>query len=189
MSRYAATLRRLEMAAIFEARGDAQALRAALTAAALAPSETSNRLAEGPGGVEVLRIGPRRVLVRAPAAREAELERALGAAFATTTAAAVAMLSDLYVSFDVAGSGAIDVLKQGMALDLRAETCPDGFAGGTDLWGVPVVLARHGATRFTILVDRAHAGYLEAWFAAATGAPSGPRPGTMQTPPASWRPA
>jgi heterotetrameric sarcosine oxidase gamma subunit len=189
MSRYAATIRRLEMAAIFEARGDSQALRASLAAAALVPSETSNRFVVGPFEVEVWRIGPRRVLVRAPAVREAELERALGAAFATTTTAAVAMLSDLYVGFEIAGSGAIDVLKQGMALDLRAESCPVGFAGGTDLWGVAVVLARHEPGRFTVLVDRAHAGYLETWFAAAMGAASGPRPGTMQTPPASWRPA
>jgi heterotetrameric sarcosine oxidase gamma subunit len=189
MSRYAASIRRLEMMAVFEARGPAASLSAALAAAAVPAPTQANRFEALAGGARVMRIGPRRAIVTGPAAREPELERALGAAFDGEGPAAIANLSDLFVAFEIAGPGAIDVLKQGTALDLRPGNCPLGFASGTDLWGVGVILLREDTDRFEILVDRALAGYLDGWFAAASGIAQGPRPGTMRSPPASYRPS
>jgi len=187
--RYAAVIRRLGPAAVFEARGEARALEAAMTMASLVLPGEHSRFALRQGDVRVLRLGPRRAMVWAPAAREEALERSLRGAFAATEAAVVANLSDLHAGFEITGPGAVDVLKQGVALDLRAHACPVGFASGTEAWGIGIVLARTDAQTFAVLVDRALAGYLEGWLATANGEESAALPGTMTAPPASYRPA
>jgi hypothetical protein len=52
------------------------------------------------------------------------------------------------------------------------------------MWSIAVILIRESEGRYLVLVDRALAGYLADWLAAANGEDSGLKPGTMLSPPA-----
>jgi heterotetrameric sarcosine oxidase gamma subunit len=184
-TRYAATVRELPRAALFEARGRPGALDAALAAAGLPAGEASGRIARDPGGVEVLRFGPARRLARADAAQEEELSRRLDSAFSTLPDADVALVSDAFRGFGVTGAGALEVLRQGAPLDLSDPALPPGHAVATELWSATVIVIREsGQTMsFTLLVDASFADYIGHWLAVANGQASSALPGVMAGPP------
>jgi sarcosine oxidase subunit gamma len=187
-ARYDVAVSRRPMAAIFEAQGTEDGLRAAFAAAGLAVPEGRNRIEAGEGGLRRLRIGPRRILALAAPEDEARLEAALTKAFATTSAADVATVSDMFAILAIDGPDALAVLKQGTPLDLSDTAFPVGAATGTEMWSVGVVLMREADSRYAILIDRALGGYLQDWLMTANGQDSGLRPGTMTNPPPSLKP-
>lgn len=187
--RYPVMIRRLPALALFEARGTAAVLESAIAAAGLSWPSGFNRVSAA-DGVEVVRFGPKRVLVIATGEREGALAARLEAAFREVETADIALVSDMYVAFEVAGAGAEDVVRQGAPLDLSAGAFPPGAIAGTELWAITAIIARiaSGEPGFRLLVDISYAGYIADWLATAAGSPSTERPGTMQRPPASLRP-
>jgi sarcosine oxidase, subunit gamma len=184
-SRYAARITVLPMAALFEARGSQQGLATALQAAGL-PWPTVSGVADGSAaGARVTRFGPARVLIRAEPANELALGRTLESTFAGVPDADVAMVSDMYRAFRIAGTGAEDVLRQGAPLDLSLASFPVGSVVATEIWAVNAIISRDEAdeTVFTMLVDNSHADYISDWLAVANGGSSAAAPGVMTNPP------
>lgn len=188
-TRYAATISRLPRLALFEARGKAEALELALRRAGLPWPATFNTMAME-DGVEVARIGPKRVVVMAPAAQEAGLLTSLEQAFSASMAADFVMLSDSFAGFSIEGADAESILRQGAPLDLSHSAFPPGAIAGTELWAITALMARPQAqaSTFRVLVEASYAGYIESWLATANGLASPNRPGTMVRPPASLNP-
>jgi heterotetrameric sarcosine oxidase gamma subunit len=187
--RYVATVSRLPRLALFEARGRAEALEPALRMAGLPWPARFNALAMEEG-VEVARIGPKRVLILAPAEQEADLLTRLEQAFSATFAADFVMLSDSFAAFSIEGSDAEPILRQGAPLNLSSPVFPPGAIAGTELWAITALIARSPSQEgaFRVLVEASYAGYIETWLACANGLTSPHRPGTMVRPPASLKP-
>jgi sarcosine oxidase subunit gamma len=183
--RYDATVTALPMFAIFEARGQEDSLAKALAAAGLTWPQTSGVIDGRTDGVEIMRFGPGRVLIRSDLAREAALGKALETAFAAVPDADVAAVSDIYRAFRIAGKGAEDVLRQGAPLDLSEAAFPQGCAAATELWAVTAIISRDTVANpsFTVLVDNSHAGYIADWLAIANGGAPQAAPGVMTNPP------
>lgn len=178
------------MQAMFEARGNAAALDEAFARAGLSLPAQLHHLTGDAEAVRCLRLGPRRVIVLAPASAEAGLDQRLSAAFDHEAEADYALVSDMLVTFRLTGAGSEDVLRQGAPLDLAAEVFPPGFGAGTELWGTTVILIREPvqAKTFLVVVERSFAGYVEDWLDVAAGGASTQKAATMARPPASWQP-
>ncbi len=189
-TRYDATLARLPMQAIFDIRGGEPAMAAGLAGAGITLPAARNTIQRDTAGLQVMRVGPRRAVVLAPLEAEPGLCRRLEAAFGHLADADCALVSDMFVSFELSGPGSEDVLRQGAPLDLSSQRFPADMATGTELWAVSVVLIRSflDLTCFHIIVERSFAGYIEDWLTTATGGQSNLRPGVMISPPASLRP-
>ena len=160
-------IRRLEPRMIVELRADPDAAARVLAAGALQLPGRANR-AVSTGDAAVAWIGPRRWLIQAPAAREAVLVATLDRTAAAEPLLDLAVVSDMFAIFEIAGAGAVDVLAQGCALDLEDDALPVGGVTGTELWQIAAIL-RRVAGGFEILVDRSLAGFLENWLVTAAG--------------------
>lgn len=187
--RYAATVSRLSRLALFEARGRPDGLKAVISDADLPWPAEFNRIAAA-GGVDVARIGPKRVLIMASAELEKGLATRMEQAFSATLTADFAMLSDSFVTFSIDGADAEQLLRQGAPIDLALPVFPPGAIAGTELWATSVFIARmgQGEPGFRLLIEESYADYIENWLAVANGIPSANKPGTMMRPPASLKP-
>jgi heterotetrameric sarcosine oxidase gamma subunit len=181
--RYAVALRRLAPRARFEACGKPEDLLAALRAAGLRVPGRHNASIDSEGQVRIDWLGPRRFVVSAPLEREEAVGSALAAAFAGFASADMACVSDMVVTFELAGAGAADVLAQGMPLDISSAAFAPASATGTELWGVAVVVERPIAdpASLRVTVERSYAGYVEGWLRTAAGMGSDLKPGVMLT--------
>jgi heterotetrameric sarcosine oxidase gamma subunit len=186
-TRYNTLLKRLPMQALFDIRGSEAGMAAGLDSAGLGMPVARNRVQRDTLGIEAVCLGPRRVLVLAESEAEAVLNHRLNAAFGSVADADCALVSDMFVSFELTGPGSEDVLRQGAPLDLSSQRFPADMATGTELWAVSVILIRSSVdlTCFRIVVERSFAGYIENWLITATGGQSSLRPGVMMSPPAS----
>jgi heterotetrameric sarcosine oxidase gamma subunit len=77
-------------------------------------------------------------------------------------------VSAMYVRYRLAGADAINVLAQGVPIDL--ESMQIGGATRSLLARSGVILIRR-ADRFELLVERSYARYAENWLTAASGVP------------------
>jgi heterotetrameric sarcosine oxidase gamma subunit len=189
-TRYDATLARLPMQVLFDIRGSETGMAAGLAKAGIKMPVARNRVQRDTVGLEVMRLGPRRVLVQAAPEAETEINHRLKAALGSVTDADFALVSDMFTQFELSGPGSEDVLRQGAPLDLSSQRFPADTATGTELWAVSVILIRLSVdpTCFRIVVERSFAGYIEDWLITATGGQSTLRPGVMMSPPASLHP-
>jgi heterotetrameric sarcosine oxidase gamma subunit len=183
--RYDVALRRLAPCARFETRGKPGDLAAALRAAGLPVPERHNSSLAGGGHVRVDWLGPQRYVISAPLEREDAVGSTLEAAFAGFASADVTRVTDMVVTFELAGGGAADVLAQGTPLDISPATFLPASVTGTDLWGVGVIVERPAADPETlrVTVERSYAGYIDGWLRTAAGLPADIRPGVMIAPP------
>jgi heterotetrameric sarcosine oxidase gamma subunit len=189
-TRYDATLVRLPMQALFDIRGSEAGMTGALAKAGLEMPVARNVVQRDVAGIQIIRLGPKRVIVLAPPEAESELNLRLESAFVSAVDADFALVSDMFISFELSGPGSEDVLRQGAPLDLSSQRFPADMATGTELWAASVVLIRASVdpARFRIIVERFYAGYIENWLTTAMGRTSDLLPGVMIAPPASLRP-
>lgn len=183
--RYDARVAIRPMVALFEARGAEQGLAKALAAAGLPWPQMSGRIDTRTKGVEVMRFGPMRVLIRADLEHEARLGALLETAFASVPDAEVVPVSDMYRSFSIAGPGADDVLRQGAPLDLSIGAFPQASVAATEIWAVTAIISRDSVEEpsYTLLVDIAFANYIADWLSVANGGSPQASPGVMTNPP------
>ena len=188
--RYDVALRRLAPTARFDARGKPEDLAAALGTAGLPVPERRNSSLAGAGQVRVDWLGPQRYVITAPLDQEDAVDSALEAAFAGFAGADVTCSTDMVVTFELAGSGAADVLAQGTPLDISPAVLLPASVTGTELWGVGVIVERPAADPqiFRVTVERAYAGYVDGWLRTAAGLPADIRPGVMIAPPGMAQP-
>jgi heterotetrameric sarcosine oxidase gamma subunit len=189
-TRYDAMLVRLPMQVLFDIRGSEAGMAAGLADARITMPVGRNRVQRVASGLQVIRLGPKRVLILALPEAESKLKLRLEAAFSKVPDADFALVSDMFVSFELSGTGSEDVLRQGAPLDLSSQRFPADMATGTELWTTSVILIRASVdpARFRIIVERSYAGYIEDWLITATGGQSTLRPGVMMSPPASLNP-
>jgi heterotetrameric sarcosine oxidase gamma subunit len=189
-TRYDAKPKRLPMQALFDIRGSEAGMAAGLADAGITMPVARNVVQRDVAGLQIIRLGPKRVVVLAPPEAESELNLRLESAFVSAVDADFALVSDMFVTFELSGPGSEDVLRQGAPLDLSSQRFPADMATGTELWATSVILIRASVdpARFRIIVERSFAGYIENWLITATGGQSTLRPGVMISPPASLRP-
>jgi heterotetrameric sarcosine oxidase gamma subunit len=189
-TRYDATLVRLSMQALFDIRGSEAGMAAGLANAGLEVPVARNVVQRDIAGLQIIRLGPKRFVVLALPEAESEFNLRLEAAFVSVVDADFALVSDMFVTFELSGPGSEDVLRQGAPLDLSSQRFPADMATGTELWTTSVILIRASVDPacFRIIVERSYAGYIENWLTTATGQTSDLLPGVMIAPPASLRP-
>ncbi|MBM3597941.1 MAG: hypothetical protein FJX35_06990 [Alphaproteobacteria bacterium] len=153
-----AALTERPLRAVIELRGAGDDVAACLTAAQL---DVPRRPNSACGGERcVMWLGPDTWWVTGSIDREGDLLAALDRGMGRR--GSVVVLSDGLASFSLDGAGAADVLARGTSIDLDSafalESCTRTALGR--IW----VVLRRTASGFEILVDRSHAGYLQAWF-------------------------
>lgn len=113
--------------------------------------------------VDAFRTGPDECFLRFGIAHEedmlAQLRLATGDAHA-----AIALVSDASVGFDLTGEDALSVLAQGCPMDL--DGMPADACARTLLGRVPMLVARIEGG-FALWVERSHASHVQAWLEAA----------------------
>jgi heterotetrameric sarcosine oxidase gamma subunit len=188
--RYDASLDILPMQTLFSIHGSEAGIIAGLTHAGIKMPIARHKVLRDGSGIEVMRLGPKRVLLLAQPEAEPELGIRIEAAFETVADADFALISDMFVTFKLSGPGSEDVLKQGAPIDLSSQRFPADMATGTELWSSSVILIRSPGdlTSFRIIVERSFSGYIEDWLLTATGSPTSLRPGVMISPPMSLHP-
>lgn len=124
-----------------------------------APQESSAR-----GGRALLWLTPREWLLELPANETASVRTELTGHLATSLAAVIDM-SDGYVTCDVSGACAADVLMSGCTLDLRADAFHTGRSARTALADIPAIIWKPGREPlcFRCIVDRSFARHLRDW--------------------------
>jgi heterotetrameric sarcosine oxidase gamma subunit len=162
--RYDAAIAKLPLHAIAELRGDVAAATAWLATIGCTAPSAANRWACGAADRSVLWVGPRRWLVFAPGAGEAELEAAVDRA---PPQLAAAIVSDMLSGFAIAGPASRDVLSQGTPLDLDA--LPADGATMTEMFGVAALLRAGPPPGAEIWVERSLGRYLKECLDAAAG--------------------
>jgi heterotetrameric sarcosine oxidase gamma subunit len=179
--RYDVALRRLLPRARFEACGKPDDLVAALHSAGLPVPERHNSSTGSDGQVRIDWLGPRRFVISVPLEREDAVGNVLEAGFAGFSGADVACVTDMVVTFELAGAGVADVLAQGMPLDISPAAFAPASATATELWGVGVIVERPTAdpASLRVTVERSYAGYIEGWLRTAAGLSSDLKPGVM----------
>ncbi|MEO8855357.1 MAG: sarcosine oxidase subunit gamma family protein [Burkholderiaceae bacterium] len=181
--RYRVTVCRRPQCARFEVRGERDEIAAALLAAGAPVPQQKNRSSENAADLRVDWLGPRRFVVSAPLEVEQVLGATLRAAFEALPSADVVCTSDMVVTFELAGAGAGEVLCQGTPIDISLAAFAPGSVTTSDLWGIGAVIERpvDAPNSLRVTVDRALAGYVEAWLMEAAGMASELKPGVMAT--------
>ena len=182
-ARYDVRIARGHSWCLFDLRGSAEHILAALGACGLPQPGQPNRRVVGESGATVARIAPGRWFLRAPAEHEARLAKSLAVAIDPLPDADMALVTDQFESFRLQGPGAADILAQGTALDVA----PAGFAGDamtvTDMFGTGVLLERSETTAdgFILHIERSFGDWMERWLHAAAGLPCAIEPGNRVT--------
>lgn len=124
-----------------------------------APQEVSVR-----GDWALLWLTPREWLLELPASEAASLRAALIPRLASSLAVVIDM-SDAYVTCDVSGARAADVLMSGCTLDLRADAFPAGRSARTALADIPAIIWNPGGEPRNVrcIVDRSFAKHVRDW--------------------------
>jgi sarcosine oxidase subunit gamma len=129
---------------------------------------TPNTTAEG-GDRRVLWLGPDEWLLVAPQGQAASLERDMRDAFAGAFGS-IADVSANRTVLEVAGPGAVDLLAQGIPIDLYPRAFRAGQCAQTLLAKAQVIIERRGdQPSFHLYVRASFAGYVADWLLEGTG--------------------
>ena len=119
--------------------------------------------------VTALWLGPDEWLIKTDDSKEPALSAALQEAVKGRHAA-VTLISDSYVVFNVSGNGARAVLNQGTGIDLHPRSFAPGKCVRTSLGRMGVILHQvDGIPSYDIYSLRSYANYLSLWLDKAAG--------------------
>lgn len=157
------TVEPVEAPALIELRADADGARALGEALGVAlPASAPHTVSQGTR--TLLRLGPDRWWLLAPAAEEASLHARLLPLEQSHHVMSVA-LSDAFTCFRLRGTRCADVLAQGTGID--GDALPPGGAVRSALAKTVVVLHRRDAGSVDLYVETPLARYLNEWLARA----------------------
>ena len=148
---YAVTIRRQDLSALVDMRGEAKEIAALLSGLDLALPDTPNTAAEA-GGRTVYWLGPEHWLLRAPIAEEDALLAGLGKDPLPPEVSLV-LVSDAYAFFEISGAEAVEVMAVASPLDLHPSVFPAKGSAFTEAFGLKALVIRHG-DGFELAVDR-----------------------------------
>ena len=100
-------------------------------------------------GIDVVRVGPQRVLVLSNINNEIELFGVLRSG-TKGTSLHCALISDIYTGITVKGEDARQIMAQVTSCDFQE--CKDESAVATEIFGLAGYIIRHGAESYTILL-------------------------------------
>ncbi len=171
--RYDAKISPIAARCIVELRGDPGAAQRVARQLGLTLPRRPNTYLRNDAETEIAWLGPRRWIVMAAQAREAEIGGALERHAAAEPLLAAASISDMLAGFEVSGRDAREILGQGTPLDLAPGAFPDDMASGTDFFGAPAIVRRRDSAEnlFELWIDRSLARFARDWLAAASGGP------------------
>lgn len=136
---------------------------------ALGVTLPGSRAVAAAADIRVLPQAPGHWLLRAPLPDEDRWMTALSAAIAGQFAA-VTLVSDAYAGFRVSGRDVLDVLKQGIAIDLHPDVFGTDQATRCAFAKISAIVERLAGNRgYDILVESAFAKYAHTWLKVAGG--------------------
>lgn len=148
---YAVTIRRQDLSALVDMRGEAKAIADLLSGLDLALPDMPNTAAEA-GGRTVYWLGPEHWLLRARIAEESTLLAGLHKAPLAPEISLV-LVSDTYTFFEISGAEAAEVMAVASPLDLHPSVFPAKGSAFTEAFGLKALVVRHG-DGFELAVDR-----------------------------------
>ena len=108
-------------------------------------------------GVDVVRVGPQRVLVLSNIDNEIELFGVLRSG-TTGTSLHCALISDMYTGITVKGEDAWQIMAQVTSCDFQE--CKDESAVATEIFGLTGYIIRHGVESYTIFAESSYSDYV-----------------------------
>ncbi len=142
--------------ALFDIRGVAGNMESLMDSIALPLPDNPNSKLQA-GDIEVMRLGPKRCLVRAPLSREQEIEKIFrvksNELFANATC-----VSDLYFAIRLQGPDVLQVLSQMTPLNLYQFAV--GAATATEIFALAGILVREDDVVYTVYVESSYADYV-----------------------------
>ena len=108
-------------------------------------------------GVDVVRVGPRRVLVLSNIDNEIELFGVLRSG-SKGSPLHCALISDMYTGITVKGENAWQIMAQ--VTSCNFQECKDESAVATEIFGLAGYIIRHGAESYTIFAENSYGDYV-----------------------------
>lgn len=108
-------------------------------------------------GVDVVRVGPQRVLVLSNIDNEIELFGVLRSGTAGTSLHCT-LISDMYTGITVKGEDAWQIMAQVTSCDFQE--CKDESAVATEIFGLAGYIIRHGVESYTIFAESSYSDYV-----------------------------
>ena len=108
-------------------------------------------------GVDVVRVGPRRVLVLSNIDNEIELFGVLRSG-SKGSPLHCALISDMYTGITVKGEDAWQIMAQ--VTSCNFQECKDESAVATEIFGLAGYIIRHGAESYTIFAENSYGDYV-----------------------------
>ena len=151
---YDVTIRRKDISALFDLKGNADDI-AGWAGAALPPLPGAPNTLTRSGNRSLLWIGPDHWLLRGALEDEAELNEALRVE-AAPDEISIVLVSDTLAFFDIAGPDAGNVMAVATPLDLHASAFPRDGATFTEAFGLKALVLR-SSDGFELAVERSYA--------------------------------
>lgn len=163
---YGATVTPLDLAALFDLKGEPDDFAGALESLDLTFPREANRASRA-GERELYWIGPDHWLLRAPLAEELELQARLKDAVGAEHASVI-LVSDTLAGFALRGADARQILAIACPLDTDAAIFPFDGVTYSEAFGLKALVVRrdHG---FDLFADRSFGPMLEDYFSRAIG--------------------
>ncbi len=108
---------------------------------------------------ELLKLGPRRLLIRASLDMEQQVEKSLVECLALRTEVSLVNVSDLYQGLQLEGRQARELLAHVAPLDL--DRFPVGAGTGTQVFSIAGIIIHEAVARYSIYVDRSYFNYVQ----------------------------
>lgn len=153
---YQVDIQSQELEALFDIRGVGKSMKTLMDSVKLPLPDSPNSMINE-GQVDVMRLGPKRCLVRAPLKREITLEAEFrinsNELFANATC-----ISDMYYAIRLQGADVLQVLRQVTPLNLYKFKV--GAATATDIFALAGFLVREYDSVYTVYVESSYADYV-----------------------------
>ena len=154
---YAVEITPLEQQAVFDIRTARPIIDDCLLRLDVGGPFEKDRIA-GTNGLEILKLGPRRALIKSTLNNEIQIEEKLNSALADARQTSVVNLSDMYLGIQIAGTDAAEVLAHAIPIDLHE--FPPGSGTATAIFSLSAIVFHEWDLFYSVHMDRSYFDYV-----------------------------
>ena len=154
---YAVEITPLEQQAVFDIRTATPIIDDCLFRLDVGGPFEKDRIA-GTNGLQILKLGPRRALIKSTLNNETQIEEKLNSALADARQTSVVNLSDMYLGIRIAGTDAAEVLAHAIPIDLHE--LPPGSGTATAIFSLSAIVFHESDPSYSVYVDRSYFDYV-----------------------------
>ncbi len=155
---YEVSINRCHQQAIFDIRGIRPDLDSSLIESGMTARVEKGKIVLS-DELEILQLGPRRILVKTALENEQQVEQDFRAALIDTRRLSVVNVSDLYLGVQLTGPDALEVLAHAVPLDLYE--FPPGSGTSSAVFSLTAIVICEAMNRYVLLVERSYLDYVQ----------------------------